>query len=74
MQALTTGDNPTLLVLTKDGRLEERKAKIGLRTPDEAEVISGLEEGDPVVGSRSGLNAGQKVQAKFVDRPKINPG
>ncbi len=72
LQALTIGDNPTVLVLAKDGRLEERKVKVGIRTADEAEVVSGLQEGDPVVvGNRSGLDPGEKVTPKFIDLPKI---
>jgi RND family efflux transporter MFP subunit len=72
LQALTTGNNPTVLVLAKDGTLEERKIKEGLRTPDQAEIVSGLEEGDVVVvGNRAGLAVGQKVEPKFVDLPKV---
>jgi multidrug efflux pump subunit AcrA (membrane-fusion protein) len=72
LQALPIGDNPTVLVLAKDGRLEERKVKVGIRTADKAEIVSGLEEGDPVVvGNRAGLDAGEKVKPKFVDLPKV---
>jgi RND family efflux transporter MFP subunit len=72
LQALTIGDSPTVLVLAKDGRLEERKVKVGIRTADKAEIVSGLEEGDPVVvGNRTGLDAGEKVKPKFVDLPKV---
>jgi len=71
LQALTIGHSPTVMVLAKDGRLEERKVKVGIRTADKAEVVSGLEEGDPVVvGNRAGLDAGEKVKPKFVDLPK----
>ena len=72
LQALTIGDSPTVLVLAKDGRLEERKVKVGIRTADKAEVVSGLEEGDPVVvGNRADLEAGEKVKPKYVDLPKV---
>ena len=72
LQALTIGDSPSVMVLTKDGRLEERKVKVGIRTADKAEVVSGLEEGDPVVvGNRADLEAGEKVTPKFVDLPKV---
>jgi RND family efflux transporter MFP subunit len=71
LQALTIGDSSTVMVLAKNGRLEERKVKVGIRTADKAEVVSGLEEGDPVVvGNRAGLDAGEKVKPKFVDLPK----
>jgi RND family efflux transporter MFP subunit len=72
LQALTIGDSPTVMVLAKDGRLEERKVKVGIRTADKAEIVSGLEAGDPVVvGNRAGLDAGEKVKPKFVDLPKV---
>ena len=72
LQALTIGDSPTVMVLAKDGRLEERKVKVGIRTAEKAEIVSGLEEGDPVVvGNRAGLDAGEKVKPKFVDLPKV---
>ena len=73
LQALTIDDNPTVLALTKDGTLQERKVKVGLRTPDDAQILGGLDEGDVVVvGNRSGLVAGQKVETKFVELPKEN--
>jgi RND family efflux transporter MFP subunit len=72
LQALTIGDSPTVMVLAKDGRLEERKVKVGIRTADKAEIVSGLEAGAPVVvGNRAGLDAGEKVKPKFVDLPKM---
>jgi RND family efflux transporter MFP subunit len=72
LQALTIGNSPSVMILTKDGRLEERKVTVGIRTADQAEVVSGLEEGDPVVvGNRAGLDAGEKVKPKFVDLPKV---
>jgi RND family efflux transporter MFP subunit len=72
LQALTTGDQPTVFVWTKDGQLQERKVKVGIRTADKAEILSGLQESDAVVvGNRAGLVAGQKVEAKFVELPKV---
>jgi RND family efflux transporter MFP subunit len=72
LQALTTGHSPTAFVIAKDDRLEERKVKVGLRTLYEAQILGGLEEGDVVVvGNRAGLVAGQKVEPKFVELPKL---
>lgn len=72
LQALTIGDNPTVFALTEDGTLQERKVTVGIRTPDNAQILGGLEEGDVVVvGNRAGLVAGQKVEAKFVELPKV---
>lgn len=72
LQALTIGDNPTVFALTEDGTLQERKVTVGIRTPDTAQILGGLEEGDVVVvGNRAGLVAGQKVEPKFVELPKV---
>ncbi|MBV9875376.1 MAG: efflux RND transporter periplasmic adaptor subunit [Verrucomicrobia bacterium] len=72
LQALTVGDDPTVFVLTKEGRLQERNVKVGLRTPYKAQILGGLEEGDVVVvGNRAGLVAGEKVEPKFVELPKV---
>jgi RND family efflux transporter MFP subunit len=57
----------TALVVTMARTLEQRTVETGLETPEKIEVISGLEEGDSVVvGNRSGLRAGQKVEPKPV--------
>jgi RND family efflux transporter MFP subunit len=72
LQALTVGDDPTVFALAKDGTLQERKVKVGLRTSENAQILGGLDEGDVVVvGNRAGLVAGQKVEAKFVELPKV---
>ena len=72
LQALTVGDDPTVFVLTKDDKLQERKVKVGLRTAYKAQILGGLEEGDVVVvGNRAGLIAGEKVEPKFVELPKV---
>lgn len=72
LQALSSGDKPSVFVSSKDGKLEERLVKTGLRTATEAEVTDGLSEGDlVVVGNRSGLIAGEKAEPKLVALPKI---
>jgi RND family efflux transporter MFP subunit len=72
IQALSAGDQPSVFVLAKNGQLEERQVKIGLRTANEVEVKQGLVEGDlVVVGNRSGLIAGQKVEPKLVSLPRV---
>jgi RND family efflux transporter MFP subunit len=72
LQALSSGDQPSVFVLSKDGKLQERLVKTELRTATEAEVTEGLSEGDlVVVGNRSGLIAGEKAEPKLVTLPRI---
>jgi RND family efflux transporter MFP subunit len=60
--------NTTLDVVDSSGKIESRKAVLGIQTATDAEVISGVQEGEMVVVSdRSGLKAGQPVQAKLID-------
>ena len=63
LQALThEGKKTTVLVAHPDGELEDRAVQVGLQTTSDAEIISGLNEGEQVVVSdRSGLKPGQKV-------------
>jgi RND family efflux transporter MFP subunit len=61
IQAVTTGDKPTVMVV-RDNKLESCDVTVGLETADLAEITSGLEEGDLiVVGNHSSLQAGQTV-------------
>jgi RND family efflux transporter MFP subunit len=70
LQALSTGDAPTVLVVGAGGAIEERRVSVGIRTASFAEVRSGLAEGDlVVVGDRSGLAPGTSVSPKTVDSP-----
>ena len=58
-------DESAVMVVNADSALERRTVILGLETPDRVEVKSGLKEGDlVVVGNRSQLKAGQKVDAK----------
>jgi len=63
LQALNhEGNKTTLFVVNHDGELEDRAVQVGLETITDAEIISGLSEGEQVVVSdRSGLKPGQKV-------------
>jgi RND family efflux transporter MFP subunit len=55
-------------VIDPSGRIDRRPITLGIQTANDAEVISGLQEGESVVVSdRSGLKAGQPVQAKIID-------
>jgi RND family efflux transporter MFP subunit len=61
------GNETTVFVVNKDGMVDDRPVKLGLQTANEAEVLSGLEEGDQVVISdRSGLKQGETVRSQQV--------
>ncbi len=68
LQALNhAADGNTVFVVNNAGTLEERKVTLGIQTATDAEVLSGLVEGDEVVVSdRSGLTAGERVNAQPV--------
>lgn len=76
VQALShKGDGTSVLVVNSDGTLEERKVQIGVESSNDAEITSGLNEGDMVVVSdRSGLKPGEKVHAQLVSIPSYDPG
>jgi RND family efflux transporter MFP subunit len=63
VQALThEGDKTSVFVLSRDKGVEDRTVQVGLQTTSDAEILSGLNEGEQVVVSdRSGLKPGQKV-------------
>jgi RND family efflux transporter MFP subunit len=68
VQALNhEGNKTTVSVVDANGQLEDRTVQLGLQTASDAEVTSGLHEGDQVVVSdRSGLKAGEKVHPQPV--------
>jgi RND family efflux transporter MFP subunit len=76
MQALSqTGDTATVFVVDMNNRLQSRKVSIGLQAANDAEVLTGLNEGDRVVVSdRSGLKAGVEVQPQTIDVPQYQSG
>jgi RND family efflux transporter MFP subunit len=67
IQSLSSGDTPSVLVV-KDNKIERRQVTVGLETPDRAEILSGLDEGDlVVVGSRSSLQVGEAATPQPVE-------
>jgi RND family efflux transporter MFP subunit len=68
VQALNhEGAKTTVFVLNGNEELEDRAVQLGLQTASDAEIVSGLNEGEQVVVSdRSGLKAGQKVHPQSV--------
>ncbi|MFN7918831.1 MAG: efflux RND transporter periplasmic adaptor subunit [Bryobacteraceae bacterium] len=64
------GKTSVMLVGT-GGTLEQRDVVTGLETPEQVEIVSGVAEGDLVViGNRSQLRTGQKVDPQKVERPR----
>ena len=56
-----------MYVVTPTNQIEVRPVTLGIQTATDAEVVSGLMEGETVVVSdRSGLKAGQEVQPKVI--------
>ena len=65
----------TVLTVDKDSRIQEREVQVGIETPDAVEIVSGLQENDlVVVGNRSQLRSGSKVQAKVVGNNPTSGG
>jgi RND family efflux transporter MFP subunit len=69
VQALDRKDDTvTVMVAAADGRLELRPVTVGLESPTQVEIRSGLAPGDlAVIGSRSQLKAGRAVTPKITD-------
>jgi RND family efflux transporter MFP subunit len=62
------GDRTTVDVVNASNTIEIRQVVIGIQTATDAEVLSGLKEGDLIVVSdRSSLKGGQVIQPKQID-------
>ena len=60
-------DKTTVYVVTGNDRLEDRLVRLGIQTANDAEIVSGLHEGETVVVSdRAGLKPGEKVSPQIV--------
>ena len=61
------GQQSTVYVVSPAGKVEDRVITLGLETSTEAEVVSGLAEGELVIVSdRSGLRPGEEVHPQAV--------
>jgi RND family efflux transporter MFP subunit len=70
IQAMPPGLTNSVFVVTDQHQIEERPVTLGLDTPNEYEVTAGLKEGELVlVGSRSQVQPGQKVEPKLDGSP-----
>jgi RND family efflux transporter MFP subunit len=66
------GDRTTVYVVTPAGQIEIRKVTLGIQTANDAEVLSGLREGEmAVVGDRSSLKAGDIVHPSVVHLDQV---
>jgi len=67
VQSLTLRDGARfVMVVNPQGAIEERPIKVGIETPAQVEVLSGVARDELViVGNRSQLRAGQKVEPKL---------
>lgn len=67
VEAISAGEHPTVWLVNAKSQLEERPIKIGMRTDNDVEILSGLQEGDIVIfGSRSALTLGMQVKPKTI--------
>jgi RND family efflux transporter MFP subunit len=72
IQTVSAGENPTVFVLDKDHKVEERSVTVGLETSSMAEILSGLTESDLIVmGSRSSIQPGEIALAKETDGRRL---
>ena len=72
VQALShQGSKAFVWLVQSDGTLQDRTVQVGLQTTTDAEIVSGLNEGEQVVVSDlAGLKAGQKVRPQTVAIPE----
>lgn len=61
-----------VVLVERDGRVEERPVQVGLRTLDAAEILAGLSAGETVLRG-SVLKPGSRVRAAIADMPTIAP-
>ena len=68
LQALNReNDKTTVFVVNANSDIEDRPVSLGIQTSNDAEVVTGLTEGEQVVVSdRGGLKAGEKVHLRVV--------
>ncbi len=68
LQAVNQENGQTTVDLVdSSNKIEERKVVLGIQTATDAEVLSGLQQGDMVVVSdRSSLKPGEQVQPKVI--------
>ena len=69
------GNKTTVFVVSRNGEIEDRPITLGLQTANDAEVASGLAEGEEVVVSdRSALKPGEAVHPQVVQIMQYQEG
>jgi RND family efflux transporter MFP subunit len=72
VEAINANSSSTVYLVDGDQRIEERPVKLGIESPDDYEVLAGLKAGDlVVVGSRAGIQPGEKVIPQMVETAVI---
>ena len=62
IEAVSSGEKPTVFLVNNSNEIEERPVTLGLETATRYEILNGLKEGDKVViGIRSEYHPGEKV-------------
>lgn len=70
-----TGESTSVYAVDSSGVIHISQIKTGIETPQQIEVLSGLQEGDTViVGRHSGLQNGTRVRPKFAVAPDGSGG
>jgi multidrug efflux pump subunit AcrA (membrane-fusion protein) len=69
LQAINhVGDKTSVFVVNVNGEIEDRAVALGIQSASDAEVVSGLREGEQVlVSDRGGLKVGEKVHPQPVE-------
>ena len=72
LQAVSQDNNQaTVDVVDASGKIVNRPVVLGIQTPTDAEIVSGLQRGEMVVVSdRSSLKPGEQVIPKVIDLPQ----
>ncbi len=69
------GDKTSVFVVNRNGEIEDRPITLGIQTATDAEIVSGLSEGEQVVVSdRSALKPGQRVHPQVVEVMRYREG
>ena len=69
------GDDTTVLAVSPDNIVEERKVRLGVEDSTHVEILSGLSESDRVIiGNRSEYHNGEKIQPKDVSGAAAGTG